>query len=335
VGWADAAQRRASEARRRDLGLSHDIDEVMNEHPRPPSLQEVMTGHKVRAGDRPQTTNSEQDMSPKAEREMGPVSEYDCQGSGNRSEDLIAVVAETQDGERQRPASAGSSSALVGAAVRTSSKSGLDASEAKSAEESAVPLTHVHVEAHERASAGHAHGHHSDKELTRMGLLTALAIAIHNFPEGLATFVAALDDPSVGIPIAVAIAIHNIPEGLCVSMPILYASHSRCKAFWWSFLSGVTEPIGALLGYFLLRAIFSDLTFGVLFGLVSGMMVYISFRELIPTARKSVPRCSRAITFGSQLSRGRRYDPTDRVVTVSLVIGMAVMAISLILFQVA
>lgn len=89
-------------------------------------------------------------------------------------------------------------------------------------------------------------------KLQRMGLFTALAIAIHNFPEGLATFSAALSDPSLGIAIAVAIAIHNIPEGIAVSVPVYFATGSRRKAFWLSFSSGLSEPVGALLGFLLL-----------------------------------------------------------------------------------
>ena len=89
-----------------------------------------------------------------------------------------------------------------------------------------------------------------------MGMFSALAIGIHNFPEGLATFMGALTDPTLGVSIAVAIAIHNIPEGIAVSAPIYYATKSRKKAFWLSFLSGLAEPVGALLGYFLLRVSF-------------------------------------------------------------------------------
>ncbi|GMI61506.1 hypothetical protein ScalyP_jg9048 [Parmales sp. scaly parma] len=152
----------------------------------------------------------------------------------------------------------------------------------------------------------------NQKKLVRMGLNTALAIGIHNFPEGLATFVAALDDPSVGISLAVAIAIHNIPEGLCVAIPIYYATGSKKKAFWWAMLSGATEPIGALIGWGILQGSVGETAYGVLFGFVAGMMVMICLHELIPTAH--------------------RYDPEDRVVTNSAVCGMAVMAISLCLF---
>mmetsp|Transcript_34116 Transcript_34116/g.45098 ORF Transcript_34116/g.45098 Transcript_34116/m.45098 type:complete len:357 (-) Transcript_34116:264-1334(-) len=152
----------------------------------------------------------------------------------------------------------------------------------------------------------------SEKKLVRMGIMTALAIGIHNFPEGLATFVATLDDPAVGASLAVAIAIHNIPEGLCVSIPIYYATGSRTKAFVWALLSGVSEPIGAGLGWLVLSSVFSDALYGVLFGLVSGMMVNICLHELIPTAH--------------------RHDPKDTVVTNGIILGMVIMSLSLILF---
>ena len=150
-----------------------------------------------------------------------------------------------------------------------------------------------------------------DAKLLRMGLFTALAISIHNFPEGLATFTAALTDPALGASIAIAIAIHNIPEGISVSVPIYFATGSKPKAFWYSFLSGVSEPIGALIGYILLRPYMTDTTFGLLFASVAGIMVFISLDELLPTAREY---CS-----GHNAVYG-------------LICGMAVMAISLLMF---
>jgi len=153
-----------------------------------------------------------------------------------------------------------------------------------------------------------------DVKLESMGLKTALAIAIHNFPEGLATFVATLAEPSVGVMLAVAIAIHNIPEGLCVALPIFYSSGSRHKAFFWALLSGLSEPVGALVGYLIIKATGDDMNqivYGVLFGLVAGMMIMIVILELTPTAL--------------------RYDPQDKVVTNSAVLGMVVMALSLVL----
>jgi zinc transporter, ZIP family len=150
-----------------------------------------------------------------------------------------------------------------------------------------------------------------NSKLMRMGLFSALAIGIHNFPEGLATFMSGLADPTLGVSIAVAIAIHNIPEGLAVSAPIFYATKSRKKAFIYSFLSGLSEPIGALLGYFLLRTIFNDSMFGLIFASVAGIMVYISLDELLPTAEE----------YGEH-----------HVAIWGLVGGMAVMAASLLLF---
>ncbi len=148
-------------------------------------------------------------------------------------------------------------------------------------------------------------------KLKRMGLFAALAIGIHNFPEGLATFMAALTNPTLGISIAVAIAIHNIPEGIAVSVPIYYATKNKSKAFWLSFLSGLAEPVGALVGYFLLRNYINDSTFGIIFACVAGIMVYISLDELLPTAEE----------YGEH-----------HIAIGGLIAGMAVMALSLILF---
>ena len=147
--------------------------------------------------------------------------------------------------------------------------------------------------------------------LHRMGLFSALAIAIHNFPEGLATFVAGLQDPALGMSIAVAIAIHNIPEGIAVSVPLYYATGSRKKAFTWSFLSGLSEPVGAIIGYFLLMQFMNDFVFGLLFATVAGIMVFISLDELLPTAEK----------YGEH-----------HMAMYGVVAGMAVMASSLVLF---
>lgn len=162
----------------------------------------------------------------------------------------------------------------------------------------------------ESAAAAVADG--DNEKLVRMGVMTAIAIGIHNFPEGLATFVGALSDPAVGFALAVAIAIHNIPEGLCVAIPVYYATGNRWKAFGWALLSGVSEPIGAGLGWLVLKDNTSELVYGVLFGVVAGMMVNITIHELLPTAV--------------------RYDPADKVTTNSVIAGMAVMALSLTLF---
>jgi zinc transporter, ZIP family len=154
---------------------------------------------------------------------------------------------------------------------------------------------------------------YTQRKLVNMSASTAIAIALHNFPEGLATFVAVLANPSVGAVLAVAIAIHNIPEGLCVALPVYYATGNRRRAFVWGMLSGITEPIAALFGWAVLSNSYSPTLFGVMYGLVAGMMVMISIRELLPTAH--------------------RYDPHDKLVTTSILVGMLVMGLSLVLFK--
>ncbi len=150
------------------------------------------------------------------------------------------------------------------------------------------------------------------KGLMRMGLFTAMAIAIHNFPEGLATFMATIQQPSLGIAFGVAIAIHNIPEGVAVSIPIYRATGSKIKAFWYSFASGLAEPVGALLGFYLLSQFINEYFFGIIFAGVAGVMVYISLDELLPTAK--------------------RYD--HHLPIMGVFVGMAIMAASLVLFVV-
>ncbi len=165
-----------------------------------------------------------------------------------------------------------------------------------------------------QAKVGRA-GH--DPKLMRMGLFTALAIAIHNFPEGLVTFLATLQDPTLGVPIAVAIALHNIPEGISVAVPIYYATGSRAKALVYAVASGLAEPIGAAIAYLGLRLAFGGqegafppAVMGILFAGVAGVMVYISLDELLPTSR----------------AYGKGHDSI-----LGLIGGMAVMALSLVL----
>ncbi len=147
-------------------------------------------------------------------------------------------------------------------------------------------------------------------KLMRMGVLTALAIGIHNFPEGIATFMAAYDNTTTGIAIAAAVAIHNIPEGIAVSVPIYYATKSRKKAFTYSLLSGLAEPCGALIAYLILLPFISPVLMGCVFGFVAGIMVFISFDELLPAAHE----------YGEH-----------HIAILGLISGMVVMAASLIL----
>lgn len=147
-------------------------------------------------------------------------------------------------------------------------------------------------------------------KLLRVGLVTALVLAIHNFPEGMVTFLAGLKDVEIAIPIAVAIALHNIPEGISVSVPIYYATGNRKRAFWLSFLSGLAEPVGAVIGYLILAPFLNDHVFGIIFGMISGIMVFISLDELLPAAEE----------YGNH-----------HCAIYGLVAGMAVMAVSLVM----
>ena len=121
--------------------------------------------------------------------------------------------------------------------------------------------------------------------LEQVGLKSALAIGIHNFPEGMVTFMTSLLDPAMGVSIAIAIAMHNIPEGIGVAAPIYFATKDKKRALWLTFLSGVSEPIGAILAYLLLRPFLTPTLFGVVFAAISGIMVLISFDELLPASR--------------------------------------------------
>lgn len=149
------------------------------------------------------------------------------------------------------------------------------------------------------------------RAMRQMGVLTAIAIAIHNFPEGFATFLAGLEDPSIAIPVAVAIAIHNIPEGIAVAVPLREATGSRKKAFVWAFGSGLAEPGGALIGCLILLPILGPTAMGIAFGMVAGIMVFICLDELLPTA----------------VATGRHHSAIY-----GLISGMGVMALSLLLF---
>lgn len=179
------------------------------------------------------------------------------------------------------------------------------------AEEEMAPL---HQKAAPQVSGASVTPEH-DKKLLRMGLFTAMAIGIHNFPEGLATFLTALQDPGLGVTIALAIALHNIPEGISVSVPIFYATGNRKRAFIYSLLSGLAEPVGAGVAYLAMRIFLGGQAvppqvMGMVFGMVAGIMVYISLDELLPTSR----------------AYGKGHDSI-----LGLAAGMLVMALSLLL----
>lgn len=152
--------------------------------------------------------------------------------------------------------------------------------------------------------------HGADRKIFRVGLITALVLFIHNFPEGMVTFLSGLEELQLAIPITVAIAIHNIPEGISVSVPIYYATGNKRFAFWISFFSGLAEPVGGLLGYLVLAPFLNDTVCGVIFAFIAGIMVFISLDELLPAAEK----------YGKH-----------HLAIYGLIAGMLVMAASLIL----
>ena len=163
---------------------------------------------------------------------------------------------------------------------------------------------------HEMHSVEEMNRRPRDRKLMRMGLMTALVIGIHNFPEGIATFMSAIDNPTLGIAIAAAIAIHNIPEGIAVSVPIYYATGDRRKAFRLSLLSGLAEPVGAILAWLVLTPFMTPTLMGCILSGVAGIMVFISIDELLPAARE----------YGEA-----------HISIYGVVAGMALMAVSLIL----
>jgi ZIP family zinc transporter len=152
----------------------------------------------------------------------------------------------------------------------------------------------------------------ANERLKRVGLLTAAAITAHNLPEGLATFFATLDNPVVGAPLALAIAVHNIPEGVSIALPVYYATGCRKKAVLASAISAVAEPVGAIVGYLALAPYLSQGVFGAVFGMIAGVMVFLALDELMPEAKR--------YSKGHEAAYG-------------MIVGMAAMALSLVLFK--
>ena len=136
---------------------------------------------------------------------------------------------------------------------------------------------------HEPDSSGKNHEH---RDLLRVGVVSALAMMLHNFPEGIATFLAGYSDTALGLSIALAIALHNIPEGLAIALPIYHSSKSVSKSFFYVFLASVAEPLGGLCAYLFLSPFINDVVLGSIFAVIAGIMLYISFEELLPSSRK-------------------------------------------------
>ena len=152
-------------------------------------------------------------------------------------------------------------------------------------------------------------------QLNRTGVLTAIAIGLHNIPEGVATYVGAISDVRVGAALAIGVALHNIPEGIAVATPVFFATESRWKAFLWTFVSALAEPFGAIIAWLIIGEGLDPHIEGVMFGIVCGMMTTISFKKLIPNAIK--------------------YYPEGNIGVLSLLCGMGIMVVSLILFAYA
>lgn len=170
---------------------------------------------------------------------------------------------------------------------------------------------------------GHIHGHdhgdhedlheHDDEHLSKLGLMSAVAIAIHNLPEGLAIFTAGLKDISMAIPIAAAVILHNIPLSIAISVPIYHSTGSKRKAFTYSLVVGLCQPLGAIIGYAFLSRFFNDFVFGVLFSIVAGIMIFVSLDELLPSSQK--------------------YEEDHHISVYGAIAGMIVMALSLVFFD--
>ncbi|MFA6385104.1 MAG: zinc transporter ZupT [Candidatus Omnitrophota bacterium] len=165
-------------------------------------------------------------------------------------------------------------------------------------------IPHEYIEEHIERSGG-------DKKLMRAGIFIAIGIAIHNFPEGLAVFMSSAVSVKLGISLAVAIALHNIPEGIAVAMPIFYATKSKRKAFWYSFLAGIAEPIGAVAGALVLTPFLTERAFSYCLAAISGIMIFISFDELLPLS-----------------SEGKK----SHITIIGIMAGMLIIALSLHIF---
>ncbi len=168
-----------------------------------------------------------------------------------------------------------------------------------------LPNPHEGLDKHEFTGDSHTH-------VARVGLMAAIAITAHNFPEGMATFFSTLDDPAIGFPLAAAIAIHNIPEGVSIAIPVYFATNSKAKAIGACALSAMAEPVGAALGYFALQPFLTQSVYGWIFGMIAGVMVFLALDELLPAAKKYAK--------GHETVYG-------------MVTGMGAIALSLVLFR--
>lgn len=130
--------------------------------------------------------------------------------------------------------------------------------------------------------------------LYKVGIISMLAIILHNLPEGIATFISTTKDTSLGISLALAIALHNIPEGISISVPIYYSTQSKFKSILYTFISAMSEPLGAIITYLFLYSFINNIVLGLLFAFIAGIMIQISLTELLPTSTDySYPKITR------------------------------------------
>ena len=148
-------------------------------------------------------------------------------------------------------------------------------------------------------------------KLYRVGIISMLAIILHNIPEGIATFMASSMDKTLGISLAIAIAMHNLPEGISIAVPIYYSTNKKSKAFIYTFISAISEPFGALIAFIFLKNFVNDIFMGLLFSFIAGIMIHISFYELLPESK-----------------RYKNY----KLISIFFIIGIIFMCINLFLF---
>ena len=121
----------------------------------------------------------------------------------------------------------------------------------------------------------------TNKKLYRLGLVSMLAIIMHNIPEGIATFLSSTTNSRLGFSLALAISFHNIPEGISIAIPIYFSTKSKRKAFFYTLLSGLSEPLGALIAYLFLANHINNFMMSIIFAIIAGIMMHISIYELL------------------------------------------------------
>lgn len=126
----------------------------------------------------------------------------------------------------------------------------------------------------------------NDSSLYKIGILSMISLVLHNFPEGIAVFIGALSNTSIGIKLCIAIMLHNIPEGIAISVPLYYSGVEKKRVFVYTLLSGLSEPIGALLAYFILKNFINELFLSMVLVFVSGLMISLALNDILKEVKK-------------------------------------------------